>query len=127
MTTTAVSGLDLRGVFFFLTHAVPDQGSGISEAAAGNSAAEENTGGEERGFPPHSPQLPWRSGPQCLAQRNPILQTRLAWGMRSPKGKEELYGSGTGWEMVVGSSRIPHPEQQSLVAGVGCEGGQGNP
>lgn len=83
--------------------------------------------GEERGFPPHSPQLPWRSGPQCLAQRNPILQTGLALGMRFPKGKEGFYGSGTGWEMVVGSSRIPHPEQQSLVAGVGCEGGEGNP
>lgn len=29
--------------------------------------------------------------------------------------------------MVVGSSRVPHPKQQSLVAGVGYEGGEGTP
>lgn len=80
-----LSGLDLSGVFFFLTHVVPDQGSGISEATAGNSAAEENSGGEERGFPPHSPHLLWWSDPSAWLGEIPSFRQSWLWEWGSQK------------------------------------------
>lgn len=88
--------------FSFLTHAVPDQGSGISETTAGNSAAEENPGGEESGVPPHSPQLPWRSEPPVLGLEKSHPSDRADFGSGVPKKEGR---AGTGWEMVVGSNR----------------------
>lgn len=104
--TATITGQDPSGLF--VSRTVSDPGSGVSEAAAGNSAAEENPGGEVwGGVPSHSPQPPWRSWPQCLAQRHPVLQTVPTLGAGFPKGWEDFYGSVTRWEMVTGAEELP--------------------
>lgn len=80
------------------------------------------------GLPPCSPQPPWGSWSQHLAQRHPIPQMVPTLGAGFPKEWGDFYSSVTRWEMTAGSRGIARPLWQlSPVAADGPQGRRGKP
>lgn len=122
--TATITGQDPSGLF--LSHAVSDPGSGVSEAAAGNSAAEENPGGEVGGFLHIAPSAHGCPGPSAWLRDT--LSSLPTLGAGFPKGWEDFYGLGNQVGDGYRGRGITHlPGQLSPVTGDGLQGRREKP